>query len=149
MTLRRRIALAICVLVIGSSGCLRGPLSWQRVTLNQPISQDDVAFVVDGTTTLNDVVGRLGAPDEIRPGNGVIVARYHFTDGRYFRADYGWGLRFLLPFLAPDLVLGGGGLGTDIFQVICDSRWVVQEHAFARHANSSEFRPWPFDHSPK
>lgn len=139
-----RFGCALCLLVLLTSGCLRGPLAWQRFTLNQPISEDDVAFIVDGVTPLSEVVGRLGSPDDMQSVGRFIVARYHFSDGRYFRADYGWGLRFVIPYSSPDLVLGGGGFGTDIFQVTCDAQWVVQEHAFAWHTNSSEFRLWPF-----
>lgn len=140
----RRLLLTLCLLLL-LPGCIRGPLAWQRFTLNERISEKDVAFIVDGTTRLSDVVARLGSPDEIQTAGQMIVARYHFSDGKYFRADYGWGLRFILPYSSPDLVLGGGGFGTDIFQLTCDARWVVQEHAFAWHANSSEFRLWPFD----
>ncbi|ALA56684.1 hypothetical protein [Nitrospira moscoviensis] len=129
------------------AGCLRGPLAWQRLTLNDHISEQEIAFITDGTTHLTEVVGRLGAPDEVQSVGESVIARYHFSDGKYFRADYGWGLRFVIPFLAPDLVLGGGGFGTDIFQVTCDAQWVVREHAFAWHANSSEFRFWPFRES--
>lgn len=144
MTIRLGLTLVLCGLLFGHAGCARGPLTWQRLALNQPISGDDVAFIVDGTTRLTEVVNRLGSPDEIRAVGDSVVARYHFSDGRYFRADYGWGLRFVFPFLTPDLVLGGGGFGTDIFQVTCDPQWVVRDHAFAWHANSSEFRLWPF-----
>jgi hypothetical protein len=141
------LALVVCVVLVGVFGCVRGPLSWQRITLNQPISREDVAFIVDGTTSLTDVVGRIGSPDEMQRTSGSIIARYHFADSKNFRADYGWGLRFILPFLAPELALGGGAAGTNIFQLICDPQWIVQEHAFAWHANSSEFRFWPFKES--
>ena len=141
-------ALAVFALLAVISGCLRGPLSWQRVTLNQPIARQDVVFIVDGTTNLTDVVSRLGSPDDLQPAGSSLIARYHFSDGKYFRADYGWGLRFILPFLAPDLVLGGGGFGTDTFQLICDQQLMVREHAFAWHANSSKFRLWPFEETP-
>lgn len=142
-----RFHVALCVLGLLLSGCVRGPIAWQRFTLNEPISASDVAFIMDGTTSLSEVVTRLGSPDDIRSVGHLIVARYHFSDGRYFRADYGWGLRFVVPYFSPDLVLGGGGFGTDIFQVTCDAHWIVQEHAFAWHTNSSEFRLWPFGES--
>ncbi|HKO31629.1 MAG TPA: hypothetical protein VJU54_10850 [Nitrospiraceae bacterium] len=117
---------------------------WQRVALNQPFSVQDVSFIVDGDTKLQEVVERLGAPNQMFSSNAGVVARYHFTDGKYFRVDYGWGFRFLIPFYSPDLVLGGGGLGVDVFQVTFNDRWVVQEHGFAFHAQSSAFRLWPF-----
>lgn len=126
------------------SGCIRGPLVWQRVTLNQPLTAQDVSFVVNGETSLSEVVEKLGAPNQMLSSNGGVVARYQFTDGRYFRVDFGWGLRFLIPFYSPELVLGGGGLGTDAFQVTYNDDWVVQDHGFAFHSQSSEFRLWPF-----
>ncbi len=136
--------LALCLLLLIFSGCMRGPFSWQRVTINESISPQSVSFIVNGTTRLTDVVDRLGTPDEVQTVGDAVVARYHFSDGKYFRGDFGWGLRFVLPFLSPDLVLGGGGFGTDIFQLTCNEQWIVQEHAFAWHAHSSEFRLWPF-----
>jgi hypothetical protein len=139
-----RLSSALLLLAVLTSSCVRGPLAWQRFTLNEPIAEHDVTFIVDGVTPLSEVVARLGTPDEMQSVGQLIVARYHFSDGRYFRADYGWGLRFVIPYSSPDLVMGGGGFGTDIFQVTCDARWVVQEHAFAWHTNSSEFRLWPF-----
>jgi hypothetical protein len=144
MIMRLGIGLFLCFLLLAEAGCLRGPFTWQRLTINHPISAHDVGFIVDGVTRFPDVVDRLGSPDELTPVGDSLVARYHFSDGKYFKGDYGWGLRFVLPFFAPDLVLGGGGFGTDILQVSCDPQWIVQEHAFAWHANSSEFRLWPF-----
>lgn len=126
------------------SGCIRGPVVWQRVTLNQPLTAQDVSFVVNGETSLSEVVEKLGAPNQMLSSNGGVVARYQFTDGRYFRVDFGWGLRFLIPFYSPELVLGGGGMGTDAFQVTYNDDWVVQDHGFAFHSQSSEFRLWPF-----
>jgi hypothetical protein len=142
--MRFPLGVMLCILLVSAAGCMRGPLTWQRLSINQPISRDDVAFIIDGTTHLTEVLDRLGSPDELQPVGGSVVARYYFFDGKYFKGDYGWGLRFVLPFLSPDLVLGGGGSGTDIFQLICDPQWIVQEHEFAWHANSSEFRLWPF-----
>jgi hypothetical protein len=135
------------ILVLGFmsfSGCLRGPVTWQRVTVNQPISIQDANFIVDGETSFSVVVERLGAPNQIVPVKDGALTHYYFSDGRYFRADYGWGLRFLIPFFAPDLVLGGGGMGTDVFQIRYNSAWIVQNHAFATHLQSSDFRIWPF-----
>lgn len=132
----------LCLITL--SGCIRGPVVWQRVTLNQPLTAQDVSFVVNGETSLSEVVEKLGAPNQMLSSNGGVVARYQFTDGRYFRVDFGWGLRFLIPFYSPELVLGGGGLGTDAFQVTYNDDWVVQDHGFAFHSQSSEFRLWPF-----
>lgn len=141
-TLQAYLLAVICLTSL--SGCLRGPVIWQRVVLNQPLSEQDVSFIVDGATNLLEVVEKLGAPDKFVPAGEGIVAQYHFYNGKYFRVDYGWGLRFLIPFYSPELVLGGGGLGTDVFQVTYNQHWVVRDHAFAFHSQSSEFRPLPF-----
>src|SRR5262249_19603311 len=104
----------------------------------------DVSFVVNGETSLSEVVEKLGAPNQMLSSNGGVVARYQFTDGRYFRVDFGWGLRFLIPFYSPELVLGAGGLGTDAFSATYNDDWVFQHACFAFHSHSSEFRLWPF-----
>ncbi len=127
------------------TGC--GPLIWQRLTVNQPITKDQVAFIQGGTTRLAEVAKELGSPDEILNLKNRVVARYHFIDTKYFRVNFGWGLRFFIPYYTPDLVLSGGGAGTDVFDVACDSQLVVQETAFAFHKSSSQFHLWPFEDS--
>jgi hypothetical protein len=114
------------------------------VTLNQTISAADVAFIVPGRTDLSAVVERLGTPNEMLASKEGVVTRYYFADGKYFKANYAWGLRFLMPFFTPDVDLGGGGIGRDVLQVTYDDHWFVRDHAFSFHANSSEFVVWPF-----
>ena len=135
---------ALFLALTALSGCMRGPVMWQRLTLNQPIMQEQVSFIKKGETQLSDVAKELGAPDEILNLKNRLVARYHFTDARYFRVDFGWGLRFVIPYYSPDLVLGGGGAATDVFEVACDPQLIVQETSFAFHQNSSRFKLWPY-----
>jgi hypothetical protein len=144
VTQRLQTCLIVALGFISLSGCLRGPVSWQRVTLNQPISTQDVNFIVDGETSISAVVEKLGAPNQMLAVKDGVLTRYYFSDGKDFRVDYGWGLRFVIPFYSPDLTLGGGGVGTDVFQVRYNNQWIVQYHAFAIHSQSSEFRIWPF-----
>ncbi len=141
--IRKVTALLLMVLTASSLGCLRGPLGWQRTTLNHPISAQDVRFIVPGKTHLQEVVDRLGSPDEIGGAEGQMFVRFRFTDGRSFRANLGWALRFFSP-IAPFLVFGGSGIGTDLFQLTCDDQWVVRDYAFAKHTDASEFRLIPF-----
>jgi hypothetical protein len=119
-------------------------VAWQRVTLNQPLTAQDVSFVENGKTGLSEVVEKLGAPNQMLFSTGGVVARYQFTDGKYFRVDFGWGLRFVIPFYSPDLVLGRRGTVIDTFQVTYNDHWVVQDHGFAFHSQVSEYRLWPF-----
>jgi len=134
---------ALCLLIASLTSC--GPVIWQRLTLNQPITKDEVAFIHAGQTYLSEVAQELGSPDEILNLKNRLVARYHFSDTRYFRINFGWGLRFFIPYYTPDLVLSGGGSGTDVFDVACDSHLVVQETSFAFHKSSSRFNFWPWD----
>jgi hypothetical protein len=145
MLLRNWFIWLILALTLTSlNGCSQGPVTWRRVTLNQTISTEDVIFIVPGKTDVSAVIERLGAPNDILSTEGEIVTRYYFTDGKYFKANYGWGFRFLIPFFAPDIDLGGGGIGTDVFQVTYDGGWIVRDRAFAFHSHSSEFMAWPF-----
>ena len=131
----------ICLAFMLLTGC--GPMTWQRLTVNQPITKDQVTFIQAGSTHLSEVAKELGSPDEILNLHNRVVARYHFVDTKYFRINFGWGLRFVIPYYTPDLVLSGGGAGTDVFDVTCDSTLVVQETSFAFHKSSSRFLfPW-------
>jgi hypothetical protein len=112
---------AVCFAIAALSGC--GPVIWQRFTLNQPITKDQVAFIQNGETQLSEVARELGSPDEILNLKNRLIARYHFIDTKYFRINFGWGLRFFIPYYTPDLVLSGGGAGTDVFDVACDSKF--------------------------
>lgn len=117
---------------------------WQRVTINKPIKPETVAFIIPGKTTWAEILEKLGAPDEISESQLGPVARYRFLDEKYFRVNFGWGLRFILPLISPDMSLGGGGIGTDEFQVVLDSNWIVRWHAFSNESRASRFNFWPF-----
>lgn len=127
------------------SACLGGPIGWQRISLNRPISPDQVAFIRHGETPLTAIVEHLGSPDDMVVSGDSTHFRYYFGDAKYFRVNFGWGLRFLIPFYSPDMVLGGGGAGTHIFQVTCDDNWVAIDHSFAFHVSSTRFRFLPMD----
>jgi hypothetical protein len=138
------IYLILALTLVSLNGCSLGPVTSRRVTLNQPISTQDVIFIVPGKTDMTAVVERLGAPNEMLSTNGGIVTRYYFMDGKYFKANYAWAFQLFTPFFAPDLDLGGGGIGTDVFQVTYNEDWIVRDRAFAFHSHSSEFMVWPF-----
>jgi len=116
---------------------------WRRLTVNDPIRPDDVAFIQPGQTTLAEVVAKLGPPDEISPAGDAIIARFRFRDGKYFKIDFGRLLGFWLP-VTPEMSLARGQLETDVFQVVLDSAGVVREHAFAFLSPATRFNPWPF-----
>lgn len=142
-----RSARGVCLIVgllaihLGLVGC---PIVWQRVTINDPIKPENVTFIMPGKTTFAEILERLGAPNEMSESHLGPVARYRFLDEKYFRVNFGWALRFINPFLSPDMSLGGGGIGTDEFQVVFDSNWIVQWYAFASASEAARFTYWPF-----
>jgi len=114
-----------------------------RITLNTPLTQNDVAFIVPGQTTLADVITKLGTPDSITDSYTGVVATYRFLDMKYSRVNFGWLLRPWSP-VDPDLIISRTGLGTDAFELLCDSNWVVTHRSFLRHLSGPRFNPYPF-----
>jgi hypothetical protein len=122
--------------------------SFTRFVWNDPIKRQDVTFIVQGKTNFMEVIGELGVPDRINGlGSHGAVAVYYFLDAKYSNVNYGWPLQFFLP-RSPDLILAGGGLGTDMLEVYFDTNWVARGHAFAKHVSASQYRGWPFDLEP-
>jgi hypothetical protein len=114
-----------------------------RITLNTPLTQNDVAFIVPGQTTLADVITRLGTPDSITDSHTGVVATYRFLDMKYSRINFGWLLKFWSP-ADVDLIISRTGLGTDALELLCDSNWVVTHQSFLRHLSNARFNPYPF-----
>jgi hypothetical protein len=114
-----------------------------RITLNNALTADDVAFIVPGQTTFSEVIDRLGSPDSLNNSNTGIVSIYRFLDMRYARINFGYLARPWSP-VDPDLVFSRTGFGTDAFQVFYDSNGVVVQHGFLRHVTELPFHPYPF-----
>jgi hypothetical protein len=118
-----------------------------HVTINDPINQEEVAFIQEGRTTFKDVVEELGAPTQlIGTKGGGAIAVYEFLDLKYSRVNYGWALKFLAQTYGQDtdMILAGGGLGIDMFQVTFDERWMAKSYTFSKHAKASRYVYWPF-----
>jgi hypothetical protein len=114
-----------------------------RITLNTPLTQNDVAFIIPGQTTLADVITKLGTPDSITDSHTGVVATYRFLDMKYSKINFGWMLKLWSP-VDVDLIISRTGLGTDAFELLCDSNWVVTHQSFLRHFSSPRFNPYPF-----
>ncbi|WP_447978839.1 hypothetical protein [Candidatus Nitrospira bockiana] len=123
------------------------PLSWRRVSVNDIIHPDDVAFIVPGKTALGEIVERLGAPDHLEAIDTGALIRYQFLDAKYFQVNFTRPLPFLVPALSAvpsdlyELTVAGGGIGTDELQVGFDREWVVVYYAFAHHSKASHYLP--------
>jgi len=126
------------VMCVTSLGC-----NVVRITLNTPITQDDVAFIIPGQTTLGDVITKLGAPDSITDSYTGVVATYRFLDMKYSRVNFGWLLKPWSP-ADPDLIISRTGLGVDALEVMCDSQWIVTHQSFLRRLSGPHFNPYPF-----
>jgi len=139
-----RLVLALAVVALSSTGCI----VFAHLSINDQITHEKVEFIKKGHTTFQDILEELGAPTRIvgKEGGGA-VAIYQFLDIRYSRVNYGWLTQF-----APqtqgqsiDLILGGGGLGTDMFQIVFDDRWIATDYVFTKHAEKvSKYVFWPF-----
>ncbi|HKT36180.1 MAG TPA: hypothetical protein VJR03_15240 [Nitrospira sp.] len=114
-----------------------------RITLNTPLTPDDVTFIVPGRTTFAEVIDRLGSPDSLNNSSNGIVSVYRFLDMKYARVNLGYLARPWSP-VDPDLVFSRTGFGTDAFQVFYDSHGVVVAHSFLRHVTERRFHPYPF-----
>ncbi len=114
-----------------------------RVTLNTPLTREDVAFIVPGRTTLAEVITKLGTPDSITESDQGVVATYRFLDMKYGRVNFGWLVKPWSP-VDPDLIISRTGLGVDALALLCDSNWVVTHHSFLRHLSVPSFNPYPF-----
>jgi hypothetical protein len=134
-----RISLLLLMLIsVVFSGC-----TVARITLNTPLTPEDVTFIVPGQTTLLEVVDRLGSPDSINNSTSGIVSIYRFLDMKYARINFGYLARPWSP-VDPDLIFSRTGFGTDALQVFYDHNGVVVQHSFLRHVTERTFHPYPF-----
>lgn len=136
------VASLLTLLSLATSGC-----NVVRITVNVPLTQDDVAFIIPGQTSLANVIAELGAPDSLADSSTGMVATYRFLDARYSRVNFGWIFRLWSP-VDPDMLISRTGLGTDAFQVHTDSDGIVTEQTFVRRVTDPRFDPYPFSDQP-
>ena len=141
----RRLGLAFVIVIcaLPTTACIL----ISHVTINDPINQETVTFIQEGRTTFKDVVEELGTPNQlIGSKGGGAIAIYEFLDLKYSRVNYGRALQFIAQSYGQDtdMILAGGGLGIDMFQVTFDERWMAKSYTFSKHANSSRYVYWPF-----
>ena len=134
----RRFWTILLILCLTFTGC-----NFVRISLNTPLTPEDVTFIVPGQTTLTDVVAKLGSPDSLTDSTTGMVATYRFLDMKYSRVNFGWLLKPWSP-IDPDLIMSRTGFGTDAFQVLCDANGIVTQHSFLRHVSDLPFYPYPF-----
>ncbi len=138
-------AFAILVLAFNSAAC--GPVGWTRLTVNRPLKPQDVAFITPGRTTWNEVIEKLGVPNQLLGIPDGMVANYYYFDGKDFSVDLGWPLNFVGPlsFAPHSMTLRNAALGMDKFEVAFDSKGVVTYAAFSHRLGVSQYKAWPFE----
>jgi hypothetical protein len=142
-----RAAKLIVAMGLALAGCT--PISWTRVTLNRPLRAEDVAFITPRETKWNEVVEKLGAPNELKGTPSGMLATYYYYDGKRFDVDFGWIAGFFLPpgvSMAPhEIDFNTEGVGENTFQVSFDTAGTVQYDGFSNSAAASRFKGSPFE----
>lgn len=135
-----RLGLVICCVMAGIAieGC-----NVIRITLDRPITQQDIAFIEPGKTTLTEVIATLGAPASMAESSRGVVVTYRFLDLKYSRVNFGWLLKPWTP-VDPDLIISRTGFGVDAFELLCDANWVITGQSFLRQLSGPRFNPYPF-----
>src|SRR5215472_10804677 len=144
------VCVAGLLLVLALIGC--GPINWTRVTLNHPLQAKYVAFIKPGETKLDDIVGRLGAPNDLEETPDGMIADYYYDDSKRFDVDFGWVAGFFLPpgaSMAPhELEFTNTGVAADSFEVAFDKSGVVQYKGFSHTTSVPGLDSSPFGQVP-
>ncbi len=138
--LRARLGLLLILPLIG--GC--GFADFARVSVNEPITMEDVSFIRPDQTTFAEVIAKLGTPDEIIESETGIIAVYRFLDARYSRINYGSLASPWSP-ITPDLITEGLGMRLNRLNIRLSPTWVVQRTDFTNQLDRpSGFNLVPF-----
>lgn len=116
---------------------------FRRVVVNDPLVADSFDELVPGKSTIRDVAGKLGAPDEIEEGAGGMVFRYRYGDSRTMRINFGWIFRVFFP-VAPSMNLGKGEGVTYILHVALRPDLTFDHSVIQPPPDTPHFWFWPF-----
>lgn len=122
-----RCMLGFFVVVLLLQGC-----AFSRGTLGDDIKSEVIAAIQKGTTTKEEVIHLLGAPDRLLPLNGRDVFQYYRYD-----AKAGSLLLIILNFSRLSIK------SDDLF-VILNRDGIVEDVVFSKRTDGLEFRFWPF-----
>jgi hypothetical protein len=133
--LRAVVLLTLCLTI---SNC-----SVRRVNFNEPIPGGALTFIKPGETTLQEIVDRLGAPDDIVTTTGQFIAEFKWSTTRSSSLDFGHVFKVVSP-VSPSMTLSGTGINVERFLVICDEHLIVRSHAFGKVDEHAFLEFWPF-----
>lgn len=124
------------------AGC--GFADFARVSVNEPITMKDVAFIHPDRTTFSEVIAELGTPDELKESETGAIAVYRFLDARYSRINYGVVAGAWSP-VTPDLITEGLGMQLNRLEIQLSPTWVVHRAEFTNQpGRPSRFTLIPF-----
>ena len=126
------------LLLLSLAGC-----DFRRVVVNDPLVADSLEELVPGKSTIQDVAGKLGAPDEIEEGAGGMVFRYRYGDSKTMRVNFGWIFRVFFP-IAPSMNLGRGEGVTYVLHVALRPDLTFDHSVIQPQPDIPHFGFWPF-----
>lgn len=115
----------LCLAIL--AGC-----SLRRVVVNEVISPQRVTFIQLGGTTMQQVVARLGVPNEIVESEFGLATVYEWSDTKSSGVDFGFIGRAFSPY-SPSMTLARTGIDKEEFHVYYDAQGIVRTFAFTRH----------------
>jgi len=103
-----------------------------RGTIGEPIQEETVSRIQKGTTTMEEVVALVGAPDRIVRGNEREIFHYYYYDGK-----------------SPALLLlvlniARMDIKNDNLYVFFSKSGVVEEVVYSKRTDRTQFKLWPF-----
>jgi hypothetical protein len=128
----------IILLLFLTTGC-----DFRRVVVNDPLVSASVQQLTSGTSTMQDVVARLGSPDMIVEGGDGLIFRYRYGDTKTMRVNFGWIARLFLP-IFPPVALGKGQNVTHILHVALRPDLTFDHSVIQPPPKRSHFGFWPF-----
>jgi hypothetical protein len=128
----------IFLLTLSVLGC-----AVRRVDFNEQITPEGLQFIQPGVTTLQQVVDRLGAPEDITHQTEQIIAEFNWSTTRSASLNLGYLFRVVSP-VSPSMTLSGTGINIERVLLICDRHLIVQSYAFGKPDEHAFFEFWPF-----
>lgn len=126
------------ILILFLSGC-----AVRRVEFNEPITAEQLRFIRLGETTLQQVVERLGPPEDITMEADQLIAEFRWSTARSASLNLGYLFRLISP-VSPTLTLSGTGINVEHVQFLCDERLTVRAYAFGKADEHAIIEFWPF-----
>jgi len=136
--LRYPTAIILLLLSVATLGC-----AVRRVDFNDPIKPEGLVFIQPGGTTLQQVVDRLGGPEDLSITSQQVLAEFRWSTTRSASLNLGYLFRFVSP-VSPSMTMSGTGINIERLLITCDERLVVRSYAFGKADEHAFFEFWPF-----